>query len=49
MRLQDIIVEKLNENVKFEYKEDSEGDNNRGWQVDEIQRLSTAKKLATSS
>jgi GNAT superfamily N-acetyltransferase len=36
MRLQDIVTEKINTNVRFEYLEDSEGDNNRGWQVDKV-------------
>lgn len=36
MRVHDIISEKINPDVRFEYHEDSEGDNNRGWQVDRI-------------
>lgn len=36
MLVQEIIAEKINNNVHFEYVEDSEGDNNRGWQVDKV-------------
>jgi GNAT superfamily N-acetyltransferase len=36
MLVQDIIAEKINTNIRFEYVEDSEGDNNRGWQVDKV-------------
>lgn len=36
MRVHHIIGEKLNTSVTFKYLEDSEGDDNRGWQVDEI-------------
>lgn len=36
MLVQDIIVEKINSSVRFEYIENSEGDNNRGWQVDKV-------------
>lgn len=37
MRVHDIISEKINTSVRFEYDEDSEGDDNRGWQVDKIE------------
>lgn len=35
MRVQELI-EKMNPNVTFEYIDDSEGDKNRGWTVDEV-------------
>lgn len=37
MKLADILNERINTNVKFKYFEDVEGDNNRGWQVDQIE------------
>ncbi len=36
MRVQDILTEKINTDVRFEYSEDIQGDDNRGWQVDEV-------------
>ena len=32
----ELLGEKINPNVHFKYHEDSEGDDNRGWQVDKI-------------
>ncbi len=37
MKITDLITEKINTAVKFNYIEDLEGDENRGWQVDKIE------------
>lgn len=36
MRVRDIITEMINTDVRFKYLDDIEGDNNRGWCVDEV-------------
>lgn len=45
MKLHEILFEKINTDVTFEYIEDSEGDNNRGWQVDRLNALLDGKPV----
>ncbi len=44
MKIQD-LVEKTNPNITFKYIDSSEGDKNRGWQIDEVKAYLDGKEV----